>query len=106
MKNDLPRDERGVRIDVRGGERTVDTAFSRWHRKLNRCCYVTDIDFFEYRISGDTIIPKAIFEIKDWHVTQSKYIEDNANFKAIKKLCEISRVPFYVIWCKFEDENH
>jgi len=47
MKNDLPRDERGVRIDVRGGERTVDTAFSRWHRKLNRCCYVTDIDFFD-----------------------------------------------------------
>ena len=104
-RNGLPRDERGVRIDVRGGERKVDKIFSKWHRKLRRSCYVTDIDFLEYRIIENNIVLKAVFEIKEWHVTQPKYIEESANFKAIKKLCKTLELPFYVIWCKFEDDK-
>jgi len=104
QRDGLPRNGRGVRIDVRGGKRTVDKIFSKWHRTLERRCYVTDIDFLEYRISENEIILKAIFEVKEWHVTQPKYIEENANFKAIKKLCEILKLPFYVIWCKFEGD--
>ena len=103
--NGLPRDKRGVRIDVRGGKRIADRIFSKWHRNLDSKCYVTDIDFLEYRIIGNEIFFKAIFEVKEWHVTQPKYLEKNANFKAIKKLCKDMGIPFYVIWCDFEKDE-
>jgi hypothetical protein len=101
---ELPRNSRGVRVDVRGQR---DLAFSDWHRKnLPPKCYVTDIDFLEYRFdaSGEIIL-KAILEVKEWHVTQPKYIEENANFKAIKKLCEILGLPFFVIWYDKDDRG-
>lgn len=105
-KDSLPRDKRGVRIDVRGGERRVDRVFSAWHRKnLPAWCYMTDIDFLEYRIVNGTYVPKAIFELKEWHVTQAKYLEDNANYKVIKELCRRLGIPFYVVWVEMEEEK-
>jgi len=105
MTDALPRDKKGIRIDVRG-ER--DLVFSAWHRKnLKRECYVTDVDFLEYRFNHKgEIVLKAIFEVKEWHVTQPKYIEDNANFKAIKKLCELVGILFFVVWYKTDETNN
>jgi len=100
---ELPRDSKGIRIDVRG-ER--DLVFNNWHRNiLNNRCYVTDIDFLEYRIKKDEIILKAIFEVKEWHVTAPKYIENCSNFNAIKKVAEIVKIPFYFTWYKKDSEN-
>lgn len=101
---ELPRNRRGVRVDVRGQR---DLAFSEWHRKnLPRGCYVTDVDFLEYRFDANgEIILKAILEVKEWHVIQPKYIEENANFKAIKKLCEMLHLPFFVIWYDKNEEG-
>jgi len=93
---ELPRNRRGIRIDVRGKR---DLAVSEWHRaNLPRWCYVTDVDFLEYRFEKGEIVLKAILEVKEWHVVQPKYIEENANFKAIRKLCESSSMPLFVIW--------
>jgi len=101
--DELPRDSHGIRVDVRGNR---DLVFNNWHREnLGRNCYVTDVDFLEYRIQGNNILLKAIFEVKEWHVTQPRYIEDCANFKAIKMLAELSNIPFYFIWYEKEGET-
>jgi hypothetical protein len=93
---DLPRDNRNVRIDVRG-ER--DLTYSQWHRRtLASNAYVTDVDFVEYRFEREKLVLKGIFETKEWHVTDPKYIENNANFKAVKTLSEVSGLPFYCVW--------
>ena len=93
---ELPRNRRGIRIDVRG-ER--DLAVNEWHREnLPRWCYVTDVDFLEYRFEKGELVLKAVLEVKEWHVTQPKYIEENANFKAVCRLCELSGLPLFVIW--------
>ena len=102
-KNGLPRDNKGIRIDVRGNR---DLAFNNWHRdNLSHSCYVTDVDFLEYRIIENKIILKAIFEVKEWHVTEPKYIEKCANFNAIKQLAEIAKIPFYFLWYLKDGEN-
>jgi|SRR3989344_9458973 len=94
--DELPRDNRGIRVDVRGSR---DLIFNKWHREnLERHCYVTDVDFLEYRFENDEIVLKAIFEVKESHVTDRRYIEDNANFKATHKLSQLSNLPFFVIW--------
>jgi len=101
----LPRTGRGVRLDVRGGERKSDIIFSKWHRAIpSRQCYYTDIDALEYRFENGILKLKAIFDIKEWHVVTRKYLEDNAGFKATKKLSELAGVPFYIVWIK-TDEN-
>jgi len=100
--NGLLRNARGVRVDVRGGVRLSDFLFSRWHRTLHPGAYYTDIDGMEYDIEGEDIKLRAIYDIKEWHVTQEKYLEKNANFRAIKKLAEIANIPFFVIWVKYE----
>jgi len=93
---ELPRNKHGIRIDVRGQR---DLAVSEWHREnLPRWCYVTDVDFLEYRFESGELVLKAILEVKEWHVVQPKYIEENANFKAVRKLCESLRLPLFVIW--------
>ena len=99
----LPRDRKGVRIDVRGAR---ELAFNNWHRKyLKRDCYVTDVDFLEYRFEYGTLVLKAIIETKEWHVIQPKYVEESANFKALKRLAEKAEIPFYYIWYKTNDDN-
>lgn len=100
--DDLPRDDRNVRIDVRGKR---DLTYSQWHRKtLSSKAYVTDVDFLEYRFEAGNLVLKGIFETKEWHVTQPKYIENNPNFKAVKALSVISGLPFYCVWYH-TDEN-
>jgi hypothetical protein len=92
----LPRDIKGIRLDVRGDR---DLVFNNWHRgNLGRNCYVTDVDFLEYRFIDGELILKCIFEVKEWHVINPKYVEDCANFKAIKKLAKNAGVPFYFVW--------
>jgi hypothetical protein len=102
----LPRDNKGIRIDVEGKR---DLSFSKWHRKsLGRACLVTDVDFLEYRFLNNNVILKAMFEVKKGYVTAPKYVEDNANFKAIKLLAQKAGVPFYHIWYhkdNYDDEN-
>jgi len=101
--NKLPRDDKGIRLDVRGNR---DLAFNNWHRaNLSNYCYVTDVDFLEYRIKDNKIILKAIFEVKEWHVTEPRYIEECANFKAIKELANIAKLPFYFVWYEKVDET-
>jgi len=101
---ELPRNWRGIRIDVRGKR---DLAFNDWHRdNLPRWCYVTDVDFLEYRFKKGEIVLKAMLEIKEWHVVHPKYIEENANFKAVKKLCELSGLPLFVIWYKKDEKGN
>src|SRR3989344_2970749 len=101
-QNELPRDEKGIRLDVRGNR---DLVFNNWHREnVGRNCYVTDVDFLEYRFKKGKLVLKAIFEVKEWHVTEPKYIEECANFKAIKELCKLANIPFYVIWY-LKDQN-
>jgi len=42
------------------------------------------------------------------YVTSSKYVEDSANFKAIKLLAQKAGIPFYHIWYykeNYEDES-
>ena len=97
MADDLPRDNRGVRLDV---EKTRDLSFSSWHRTLPSFCFVTDVDFLEYRIVNGTFMLKALFEVKKGYVTDPKYVENNANFKAIKTLAQKAGLPFYHIWYK------
>lgn len=102
-QSELPRDNSGIRIDVRG-ER--DLIFNDWHRSnIGRTCYVTDVDFLEYRFINGELVLKAIFEAKEWHVIEPKYIEECANFKAIKKLAEKAEIPFYFIWYKKVKNN-
>jgi hypothetical protein len=102
----LPRNKKGIRIDVEGKR---DLSFSKWHRKfLSNFCLVTDVDFLEYRIVKNIVILKAIFEVKKGYVTSPEYVEESANFKAIKLLAEKVGIPFYVIWYikqNYEDEN-
>ncbi|MEM3714483.1 MAG: hypothetical protein QXU98_09160 [Candidatus Parvarchaeota archaeon] len=62
----------------------------------------------EYRIKGNLIRLAAILETKKYYVTDSKYVEDSANFKAIKMLAEKANIPFYHVWYykdNYEDEN-
>lgn len=100
---ELPRDRKGVRLDVRGAR---DLAFNNWHRKfLKRDCYVTDVDFLEYRFEHGRLVLKAIIEAKEWHVTQPKYVENSANFKALKRLAEKAEILFYYIWYKVDENN-
>jgi hypothetical protein len=99
---ELPRDSKGIRLDVRGNR---DLVFNNWHRKnIGRIYYVTDFDFLEYRFENRKLILKAIYEVKEWHVNSPKYIEENANFKAVKELCRLAKLPFYVVWY-LKDEN-
>lgn len=105
MVDNLPRDDKGVRLDV---EKKRDLSFSAWHRTLPYYCLVTDVDFLEYRISNGAIRLAAILETKKGYVTDSKYVENNASFKAIKLLAEKAKIPFYHIWyhkINYEDEN-
>jgi hypothetical protein len=99
----LPRDENGVRRDVRDGDRLSDRAFSEWHRQFpNRRCYGTDIDFLEYRFENGVLVLKAVFDVKESHVEDTELLEENAGHKAYKKLAEFARIPFYVIWVKLD----
>jgi hypothetical protein len=100
----LPRDEKGVRIDVEGKR---DLSFSIWHRKFpGRFCLVTDVDFLEYRFSNNEVVLKAIFEIKKGYVTAPRYVEESANFKAIKLLAQRANIPFYHVWYNKEDYDN
>ena len=95
-KDDLPRDTRGVRLDVEGKR---DKTFSNWHRKyIKRGGYSTDVDFIEYRFVNGILKVIAIIEVKRWYLTQPKYVENSANFKAIKDLAQRASVPFFHIW--------
>lgn len=95
LSDNLPRDDRGVRINV---EKKRDLSFSSWHRRtLPRYCLVTDVDFLEYRINNNKIRLAAILETKKYYVTDPKYVENNANFKAIKLLAEKAGIPFYYV---------
>lgn len=106
VKN-LPRDKSGVRLDVRGGKRKLEEIFSKWHRIVpNRRCYYTDIDVLQYRFENGILKLKAIFDTKEWHVTTSKYVEDNAGFKATKKLSELAKISFYVVWIKTDEDDN
>ncbi|MBS3152267.1 hypothetical protein J4230_02555 [Candidatus Woesearchaeota archaeon] len=101
LDNNLPRDKNGIRLDVRGNR---DLIFNEWHRKnLLPSCYVTDVDFLEYRYSNGELILKAILEVKEWHVSEPKYVEDSTNFKAIQKLANIAKLPFFFVW--YEKDN-
>src|SRR3989304_1560867 len=103
----LPRTERGVRRDVRSGERKSDKAFSEWHREgPNRRCYYTDIDALEYRFENGILKLKAIFDVKEWHVDGREYLEDNAGYKATKQLSESAGKPFYIIWIKLDENDN
>lgn len=93
----LERGEEGKRVE-KTGLRKADETYSSWHRTLSNWCYVTDIDWLEYRDKNGELIPVAILETKQWHVTERKHFEDNANFKAIKKVADMIDVPFYVVW--------
>src|SRR3989344_9099325 len=101
--NELPRDEKGIRLDVRGNR---DLVFNNWHRNnIGKTCYVTDVDFLEYRFENGKLFLKAIFEVKEGHVRAPKYIEECANFKAIKQLAESAKLPLYFIWYEKEGNN-
>lgn len=100
--NGLLRDDRGVRQEVRGGKRTSDKIYSAWHRTLHPKAYYTDIDGLEYSIHNNEIKLRAIYDIKEWHVIQRKYLEENASFRAMKKLSDLVNIPFYIIWVKYE----
>lgn len=107
MANDeLSRDSRGVRVDVREGRRTSDALYSAWHRTLHRKAYYTDIDGLEYDCGhGDKITLRAMYDVKEWHVTHEKYFEKNASFRAMKKLAGLAGIPFYIIWFTIEEDK-
>jgi hypothetical protein len=95
MSDGLLRDERGVRRNVR---KQRSEFFSKYHRTLPKKCYATDIDFLEYRVINSEMRPVCILEEKEWHVIDSKLVEDNANFKIIKNVARQLKLPFWVVW--------
>lgn len=90
--------------------------FSAWHRNAggydgkkyyeelhapDRRAYFTDIDGLEYSLSEDEIITfLATYDLKEWHVTQNRYLEGNANFRAQREFAMRLRIPFYIIWIR------
>jgi len=99
--NGLARNSRGVRVDVREGRRASDALYSAWHRTLHRKAYYTDIDGLEYDCGrGGEITLIAMYDVKEWHVVHRKYLEENASFRAMKKLADLADIPFYIIWVK------
>jgi hypothetical protein len=106
LRNGLTRDESGKRTDKTGQRELV---FNYWHRKfLSNKCYATDIDFYEYRIVKNNILPKAILECKRLHVKQKKYIS-SANTKALFILAKRAGIRFFIVLyeeaCPIENEE-
>ena len=103
MHNGLTRDQFGKRTDKTGKR---DLTFNYWHRKfLSNKCYVTDIDFYEYRIEKNgEFIPKAFLEVKQSHVRQKKYL-CGANSKAIFLLAQKVGIRFLIILYELKDSK-
>ncbi len=97
----LTRDDWGKRTDKTG---TRNLAFNYWHRKfLSNKCYTTDIDFYEYRIVSGKFQPKALVEVKQFHVKQKKYLA-SANIKALYELAKRANIRFFIVLYEPLDE--
>lgn len=102
MHDDLTRDQFGKRTDKTGKR---DLRFNNWHREyLDKKCYATDIDFYEYRIENGEFKPKAFLEIKQAHVRQKKYL-CGANSKAIFFLAQKLSIRFFIILYELKDSE-